>query len=436
MNKPQTWTRRSLFPLAALALGGAPGCDSAAGPAAPTVARSNKLRAVPNVPAEDRAAAAAGQRTFAVDLYRRVAAQATDNVVVSPASITTALAMALAGARGDTEAEMLAGLRQPLAQARLHPAMNEVDAALHARGAGKKGADGGPFRLRIVNTAWMQKEATFLPAYLDALAEHYGAGVDLVDFAGAPESARLAINERVARDTEQKIEDLLAKGLISSATRLVLTNAIYFNAAWRSPFTRSREAPFTRPGGTAVPVPVMGLDGGLRAARGEGWHAVELPYEDERLSMLIVVPDAGTFPAFDGALDGARLDAIVDALASRTVNLTLPRFRFELPVDLGAHLGDMGMKAPFEPGRADFSGMTGARDLFISAVVHKAFIAVGEKGTEAAAATAVVIGVTSAPANPLNLVVDRPFLFFVRDEPTGAILFMGRVTDPSKTSGG
>jgi serpin B len=423
-----------LATLTAIASGGM-ACSSAKDdpPAPVTVdeARSQLSRvAAPDVSAADRKALADGNLSFAMALYQQVEAK-NPNLVFSPASISTALAMTYAGARQETEKQMAAALRFTLPQERLHPAMNELTAALAARGEGKKGADGGPFRLRIVNTTWAQKDFALVPAYLDVLAQHYGAGVNLLDFIKATEPSRQTINQWVSDQTESRIKDLIPMGVINGNTRLVLTNAVYFNAAWLKPFPdTTSDAPFMRAAGSPVNVPTMRLETRARAGVVPGLAAaVALPYQDERLSMLVVLPDEGKLAQLEGQLATQGLTQIDAALADQSVILTLPRFKFETPIDLKAALSALGMPIAFDDA-ADFSGISTAERLLIQGVLHKAFIAVAEKGTEAAAATAVVAGTTSAPQG-LYILVNRPFLFFVRDDASGAILFMGRVSDPS-----
>jgi serpin B len=393
--------------------------------------RSQKVRqSSPAVAPADRQAVADGNAAFGLALYRQVEAR-NPNLVFSPISISTALAMTFAGARGETETQIGKALRFTLPQARLHPAMNELTAALDTRGAGTQGADGNPFRLRIVNTTWAQKGLPMQPAYLDVLAESYGAGVNILDFIGAAEDSRQTINRWVEQQTEERIKDLIPQGVIDRATRLVLTNAVYFNAAWKTPFGKNTaDGPFTRADGSTVTVPLMHNEASLKAATLPGMVAVALPYQDERLSMLVVLPDPGKLAEVEVDLATRGLGGVTAALQSTTVILTIPRFRFETPIDLKEALSALGMPIAFS-GDADFSGIDAEGGLFLQAVLHKAFIAVAEKGTEAAAATAVVVGRTSLPQG-LHVVIDRPFLFFVRDEPTGAILFMGRVSDPSR----
>ncbi len=263
------------------------------------------------------------------------------------------------------------------------------------------------------------------------LAENYGAGLRVLDFATAPEESRVAINDWVSEQTEGKIEDLIPQGLISSLTRLVLTNAIYFNAAWADPFEEesTEEGAFRLLDGSEVSVPMMRQTESFGYAEGGDYQAIELPYDGHELSMVIVLPEEGELEAFEDSLDAERLDAILKARERRQVALTMPKFEFEAQFSLAQTLAALGMPQAFTPD-ADFSGMTGARDLFISEVVHKAFVSVDEAGTEAAAATAVVMVESAMPEEPVEMTVDHPFLFLIRDIESGAILFVGRVVDP------
>ena len=409
------------------------GCGSTSDKQEITVAKSSLSRVTdPQVSAADGATLAAGNQAFAIDAYHKLTAE-KDNLVFSPASISIALAMTYAGAAGTTASEMAAALHFDLPAAQLHPAFNAMDLALSQRGDGKLGADGGPMRLHVVNAAWAERTYTFRSEYLDVLGANYGAGVNLLDFIGAPEPARLTINDWVAEKTENRIKDLLPAGSIDSLTRLVLTNAVYFNAAWKTPFDPQDtfDGSFKTLAGNSLKTKMMSATFGQAASvQGIGYTAVALPYQDERLSMLFVVPDEGTFSAFEASLDGTKLDSIVASLTSQQVILGLPRFRVETSADLVSVLQSLGMQAAFKADLADFSGMDGTKDLHITSVLHKAFIDVAEKGTEAAAATAVVASATGMPTG-LRITADRPFLYFLRDQPTGAILFMGRVLDPT-----
>jgi serpin B len=410
------------------------GCDSDDSKQNVDVAKSSAVRVTePQVSAADSATFAADNQAFALAAYHALA-PANQNLVFSPSSISIALAMAYAGAAGTTASEMAAALHFTLPAERLHPAFDAMDLALSSRGEGKLGADGGPMRVNVVNSAWAERTYTLKSDYLDVLASNYGAGVNLLDFVGAPESARTTINGWVADKTEQKIKDLLPQGSIDGATRLVLVNAVYFNAAWLHPFdpTKTFNLDFTLLDNSKVSVKWMGnLLSDVPALKGTGFSAVALPYQDDRLSLLLVVPDAGNFASFEASLDTAKLDGIVAGLTNQTVVLGMPRFKVETGESLGAMLEGLGMTSAFVPGQADFSGMDGSTGLYVSDVIHKAFIDVAEKGTEAAAATAAVM----AASMPLGLVIsaDRPFIFVLRDQPTGAILFMGRVLDPTKT---
>jgi serpin B len=312
---------------------------------------------------------------------------------------------------------------------RLHPAFNSLDLALARRGEGPQGRGRESYRLNIANAIWGQEGYVFLPEFLDVLAENYGAGLRLLDFAGAPEGSRLAINDWVSDQTEGKIRDLMPQDVINTQTRLVLTNAIYFKAGWSFPFKAqdTEEGPFHLTDGGEVTVPMMKQSLKFRYAEGDGYQALELPYGLGELSMVILLPQAGQFEAFEGSLDAGRVGAIVKNFEEWDVTLSIPRFEFESGFSLKETLAAMGMPDAF--GAADFSGMTGSPELLISAVEHKAFVSVDEEGTEAAAATGVAMEV-SAPNRHAEFTVDRPFVFLIRDNETGAILFVGRVMNP------
>jgi serpin B len=381
---------------------------------------------------QDAANAAAAVNTFGLALYGRVAAaDKAGNLVLSPASIALALAMARAGARGQTATEMDAVLRSLGSDD--HAAwLAALDSALNSRTGQFQDMSGKPqdVTLRIVNAPFAQRGFALQPAYLDALAARFGAGLRLVDYVNATEAARQAINAWVSVQTEQRIKELLAGGDLDTLTRLVLVNAIYLKAAWQTPFTveATAPAPFTRIDGSTVDVPMMNGGGELPYAAGDGWRAVELPYVGGKLSMLVIVPD--DLAAFEGALDDKVLGTITGALATNQVNLGLPKFGAESRVELAPVLAALGMPTAFSDA-ADFSGITTQEPLLVSAVIHQANIDVDEKGTTAAAATAVVMRASAMPAQPITLTVDRPFLFALRDVDTGAVLFLGRIADPS-----
>jgi serpin B len=413
----------ALIAMALLPLGG---CDNGA-----EIARSAKQRVTsPDVDTPDLDDLASGNSAFAFDLYQ-VLKEGADNLFYSPHSISLALAMTYAGTRGETERQMADALHFTLPQDRLHPAFNRLDLELAQRGEGAEGKDGEGFQLHIVNAIWGQEGYEFLSEFLDVLAENYGAGLRVLDFAGAPEESRVTINDWVSDQTENRIEDLIPPDAINPLTRLVLTNAIYFNAAWAEPFepALTEDGPFYLLDGGEATVPMMRQTASFGYAEGEGVQAVELPYDGGELSMVILLPNAGEFDAFESALDAGRVDGIVEDLAHRQVALTMPKFEFESGFSLVDALKALGMPDAFT-GAADFSGMTGDRELFIGEVVHKAFVSVDEAGTEAAAATAVMMELAAVPEEPVEVTVDRPFIFVIRDIETGVVLFVGRVVDP------
>ncbi|MGC8816206.1 MAG: serpin family protein [Candidatus Hadarchaeum sp.] len=376
----------------------------------------------PNVTREDFAELVAGNTGFALDLYQRVRAS-EGNLFFSPYSISLALAMTYAGARGPTAQEMAEVLRFTLPQERLHPAFDALDLALMAQNSEN-------FRLNIANSIWGQIGFEFKREFLDVLAVNYGAGLRGLDFQGDPEAARVRINDWVGEQTNEKIKDLIPLGAIDTYTRLVLTNAIYFNAMWQHPFSENLTADgvFTLRDGSQVTVPMMSWpkSESIRYSKGEGYQAVELPYRDTSVAMLVILPES--FEEFEAGLTVESLREIVGGLERQNVVVRMPKFRFEFPLDLTNALAGMGMPTAFTD-RADFTGMADDR-LFISKVLHKSFVSVDERGTEAAAATAVIMELTATLPPPINVSLDHPFIFLIHDTSTGAVLFLGRVLDP------
>jgi len=407
-------------------LAGVPSDDLAPG----EMVQSKKQRvSSPDVAEDDLAELVAGNSAFAFDLHQAIREE-EGNLFYSPYSISLVLAMTYAGAREETEQQMADTLHYTLPKDRLHPGFNALDIELASRGEGAEGKDEEGFRLNIVNAIWGQTGYEFLSKFLDTLAENYGAGLRLLDFVKASEESRGVINDWVSEETEGKIEDLLPPNSITSLTRLVLTNAIYFNAAWEYPFEeeRTHDGPFNLLDGRQVTVPMMEQTEYFGYAQGEGYQAVELPYDGEELSMVILLPEAGRFEEFASALDAQRVDSILKDITPQEVHLTMPKFTYESGFRLKETLAAMGMPAAFTS--ADFSGMDGTRNLFIDDVYHKAFISLDEAGTEAAAATAVVVA-RAAPTPPKEVTVDRPFVFMIRDIETDALLFLGQVVNPS-----
>ncbi|HET6334649.1 MAG TPA: serpin family protein [Polyangiales bacterium] len=374
-------------------------------------------------------------RAFAFALYRELSKE-PGNLFFSPYSISTALAMTYAGARGTTETEMATALHFTLPQSDLHAAFNATDLALAkrkdqlAKSDGPVPTKGDGFELHIVNQAWGRQGYTFLDSYLDVLAVNYGAGLYLLDFSGKPDEPRVVINDWVADQTEQRIKDLLPDGSITGDTALVLTNAIYFKASWFEEFDPAATKPgtFTAEAGTRN-VDMMHAFSETGYAEVDGYRAIALPYISKDVKMLMVLPPEGSFGDATSGFDATLFDGLLSQLQEATVTLSLPKWKFESEKKLKAPLQALGMRAAFDDGAADFSGMDGSMNLWIDAVYHKAFVAVDEEGTEAAAATAVVARDESASL-PVTLTFDRPFMFLIYDDPTGQILFVGHLTDP------
>jgi serine protease inhibitor len=377
--------------------------------------------------------AAAAIDAFGFDFYKSDLTSG-GNAVVSPASIVLALSMAQAGAKGETAAQMDSVLHSAAGSGGGN-GINSLDQILTGFSGTFKNANGTAqqLTLRIANAPFAQNGLALQQPFLDSLASKYGAGLRLVDFRNDAAGACRLIDSWVSDQTEGRIPKLLDS--LDSLTRLVLVNAIYLKAPWLEPFAESatKSAPFTRPDGLQVSVPTMSLNlSNGRYASGTGWRAVELPYAGGSLAMTIVVPDDLT--AFEGSLDAARFSQIAAALQPTNVDLTLPRFKIETKSDLASALAGMGMPLAFDPNGADLSGITTQEKLYIAKVVHQANISIDENGTEATAATAVQVEAAASVVPiqpPVTLHVDRPFLFALRDTNTGAILFLGRVVDPS-----
>lgn len=370
-----------------------------------------------------------GETKFAFDLYHTLPVDG--NVIFSPYSIHLAFGMVYAGARGETAEEIAKTLYYPQ---NIHPALNALSAELERRAQAASDEEKDTFQLHIANALWGQKDLRFQAEYLDLLAQHYGAGVHLADFQGAAEASRREINRWVAEQTHDRIREITPPGTIDALTRLVLVNAIYFKAAWEHAFDEkeTQDAPFFLLDGTEVSVPMMHVEAPFRYAAGQGWQAVALPYKGSQTEMVILVPEKGQFQQVRDSLNVARYQEILNAMEEKSVVLTLPKFTFESEMRLREKLAALGMKSAFDPEQADFSGIDGRRDLFISEALHKAFIAVNEQGTEAAASTAIIFKLTAMPIpeDQVVLTIDRPFFYVIRDIPTGALLFMGQVTDP------
>lgn len=360
---------------------------------------------------------------FAVDLHRELAATEKGNFFVSPYSISVALTMTMAGAAGRTRNQLAAALHVDVPEPAFHDAMNALDQALTAprpTGAGRDGADA--LELTVANSLWGQAGYPFRKRFLDQLARSYDAGMNVVDFVQAAEASRVEINEWVAAQTDDKIPELIPQGIIDDMTRLVLVNAILFKASWVQEFTDAVPGAFTTADGKTVQAQMM-HGGNASTAQGAGWQSVSIPYVGGA-HMVVIVPD--DLERFEDRLTPELLDAA--ASGQGQANVVLPKFSTTSALKLKPLFGALGVVDAFDPTRADLSRIGGTKDLYVSEVVHQATIDVDEQGTEAAAATAVIVVTVSAPP---TIEIDRPFVFAIRDDATGAILFTGRVTDPT-----
>ena len=371
--------------------------------------------------------ATAAANAFGLDLYQRLRARG-ENLFFSPASAAYALAMARTGAAGATAAGMDRVLHlqgDPDATAAAFGAL--MDDLLRER---------EHVELDLANRLYGQEGFGFAPAFLDRLERRFGAALAQVDFRGDPEAARAAINAWVAGRTRERIDELLPAGSLDAATRLVLVNAIYFLGTWRTAFPADATAdgPFHREAGGDADVPFMHLTGRFGYAERGGVQLLALPYEGGDLEMVLALPPAGTpLVEVEAGLDADALADWLAAPAPRQVAVAMPRLHLETKFDLATTLGAMGMGTAFTR-RADFSPMTGgANGLAIDDVYHQAWLDVDEQGTEAAAATGLVMRVTSAQPTeePVVFRADRPFVLAIRHVPSGAVLFLGRVADPS-----
>jgi serpin B len=380
-----------------------------------------------------------GNNEFALALFARLR-ENQGNLFFSPYSISTALAMTYAGARGQTETQMakvlhfptLAGEKVPpepaMQEGQFHSAFGVVVKDLNQR------AKKGNYELAVANALWGQKGYKLLNDFLRLIETEYGGRLTEVDFVTATESARKTINAWVEEKTKDKIKELLKPGVLDTMTRLVLTNAIYFKGDWARQFKkdRTKQSPFTLASGEKVDAPMMNQTGEFRYMKAEDFQALELPYVDNELSMIILLPkETDALPKFEKTLNLEDFSQWLDRLHRREVIVSVPKFKMTSQFSLASVLTSMGMADAFSATAADFSGITGGRDLFISAVIHKAYVDVNEEGTEAAAATGVTMRLTSVgPTQTPVFRADHPFLFLIRDNHSGSILFIGRLMNP------
>jgi serpin B len=370
-----------------------------------------------------------GNTAFACDLYSHLRTT-PGNLFFSPYSVSTALAMTYAGAHGNTEAQMAQVLHFGKDQAQLHSAFGALQRQIQQANQ-QKGIE-----LSIANTLWAQQGYPFLPTFLNLGQGEYQANLKQVDFKTAAESARAAINAWVAKQTKDKIQDILPSGSVDETTRLVLANAIYFKGAWATPFTKSGtlSQPFHLTADRQADVPLMHHVDNVNYMENDSFQAVELPYVGRELALVVLLPrKVDGCGALEGQLNAGWLSSCLRRIHNQQVELFLPRFKMESSFQLADTLMKMGMSDAFG-GKADFSGMDGERNLFISAVFHKAWVEVNEEGTEAAAATAVPMRAMSRvlkpPAPPPVFRADHPFIFCISDTRSGSVLFLGRLADP------
>jgi len=369
-----------------------------------------------------------GNSEFGFDLYQELK-EVEGNLFFSPYSISTALAMTYAGARGQTEKEMAQVLHFSLKQELLHSSFSKLQSELNAI------QDKGQIKLSIANSLWAQKSFKFLDSFINLNKKYYSAGLNFVDFITKREAARKQINDWVEKKTNDKIKELIKPPMLDSLTRLVLCNAIYFKGNWLSQFdtTRTVDADFHVSLDKTIKVPMMNQKSDFRYKDFDNFCALELPYEGNDLSMIMFLPkEIDGLADFEKDLTNDTAKIWIDELVGShesEVLVSIPKFKTTCEFELSETLYDMGMPSAFSLPPADFSGMTGTKDLFISKVIHKAYVDVNEEGTEAAAATAVVM-MKSVAVMPLEFKADHPFVFLIRENHTGSILFIGRIVDP------
>jgi serpin B len=423
--------------LAGLLIMAVTGCSFGGNPARRGASRPTDSNLPP-----DAQLVANGNNCFALQLYQRLRGD-KGNLFFSPYSISTALAMTYAGARGQTQEQMATALcfptsaealqklgagNQPMSQGQFAQAFGRIIKDLNARG------DQSKYELRVANALWGQKGYEFLPAFIQLVETQYDGKLQILDFVAATEKARQTINAWVEKQTNGKIKDLISPGVLDAMTRLVLTNAVYFKGNWASQFKKdqTKDGPFTLLDGSNVQVPMMNQQAEFGYAEIDTFQVLEMPYVGQELSMVILLPkEAGGIGALEKGLTADSLSNWLSRIQKREVIVSVPKFRMTQKLDMGGVLQAMGMTNAFSQA-ADFSGMTGNRELFISAVIHQAYVDVNEEGTEAAAATGVIMKLTMiGPGQTPIFLADHPFIFLIRDHRSGSILFLGRTMNPN-----
>lgn len=371
-----------------------------------------------------------GNSAFTLDLYQQLR-RADGNLFFSPYSISSALAMAYAGARVNTQEQMGRTLRFSLPQEKLHPAFAEVQSRL------SKLREGGTIKLNVANSLWPQQDDRFLDEYLSLVKKYYGVSITPVDYKNARETARKMINKWVEEKTENKITNIIQPGVLDSLTRLVLVNAIYFKGKWTKQFkpSETKNEPFFVSPETSVQAPLMRQMQKFKYAELDSLQILELPYLGNDLSMLVLLPrERNGLDQLESHLSLENFMRWKGALREQKVQVFLPKFKTTTLFNLSNTLAAMGMVDAFDRTKADFSGMDGKPNwLYIGAVLHKAYVDVNEEGTEAAAATVVSGVAMGVPKPPPIFRADHPFLFLIQENQNGSILFMGRIKDPTKT---
>jgi serpin B len=369
-----------------------------------------------------------GNTDFAIDLYRELK-DTKGNLFFSPYSISTALAMTYAGARENTARQMADVLHFPSGQKEVHPAFGHLETLLNEI------QTKGDIHLNVANSLWPQEGYPFLEEYLVLVKKYYGVVITPLDYQRAAEKARKIINQWVEEKTKDKIKNIIPPGVLDALTRLVLVNAIYFKGNWANPFDEkwTKDDTFYLLSGRTIRTPLMAQKRLFAYGEEEFLQVLELPYEGKGLSMIVLLPEEKDgLPQLEKQLTAGNLRMWTSRLRKQKVKVFLPRFKMTSQFSLSKTLAAMGMRDAFNPNKADFSGMDGRLNwLYIGAVIHKAFVDVNEEGTEAAAATAVVMRIKMAPQPP-TFRADHPFIFLIRENSTGSILFLGRVMDPGQ----
>lgn len=375
--------------------------------------------------AADPALVDAGNR-FGLELFKMVSS-GNENIIVSPWSVSTAMAMTYGGAAGETEKQMAAVLH-------FEPNTDDFHAKYSAYIEAIRKLDGKGIQLHVANALWAQKNYDFRKEYLKSTTSHYGAALKYADFRGNTEGARKAINEWTEAETEKKITNLLAPGMLNDMTRLVLVNAIYFQSNWEKQFDKKKTTvmDFFMDENTRIQVPFMVAEDNFGYSKNENCELLRLDYKGGNVSMIILLPlDKNGLNDLIQSLTVEKFNAMTSDINPLKTRVLLPKFKTTSEFELSDVLKKMGMPHPFST-EADLSLMTGKKDLQIDKVVHKAFIEVDETGTEAAAATAVVIREKSAPVGLQEFRADHPFMFVIRDNSSGTILFSGKIFNPEK----